>query len=116
MRRLLQATLILVLLCCVASGCGEPGYGYYGHPGYGYAPYSYGWPVYTRGYSPVFIDHHPWEDHHYGGGHHQRRTITMAEGITRRLAVAIRAALAGADTWEASAVATAAAGIAECRC
>src|SRR6266852_1999960 len=27
-------------------------------------------------------------------------TITMAEGSTRRLAVAIRAALAGADTWE----------------
>src|SRR6266851_164229 len=71
MRRLVQSTLILVLLCCAASGFGEPGYGYYGHPGYGYAPYSYGWPVYTRGYSPVFIDHHPWEDHHYGGGHHQ---------------------------------------------
>src|SRR6266849_8255879 len=48
------------------------------------------------------------------------RTLTMAEGITRRLAVAIRAALAGADTWEASAVVTAAvataADIAERRC
>ena len=71
MRRLLQGTLILVLLCCAASGCGEPGYGYYGNRGYGYAPYSYGWPIYTRGYSPDFRDHHDWEDHHYGGGHHQ---------------------------------------------
>ena len=71
MRRLLQATLILVVLCCMASGCGEPGYSYYGNPGYGYAPYSYGFPFYGRGYAPVFRDHHDWEDHHYGGGHHQ---------------------------------------------
>ncbi len=41
------------------------------------------------------------------------RTITMAKGITRRLAVADRAA---AGTWEASAVVAMAAGIAECRC
>lgn len=71
MRPLLQATLILLLLCSLASGCGEPGYGYYGHPGYGYAPYSYGWPIYARGYSPLFRDHHDWEDHHFGPGHHE---------------------------------------------
>ena len=71
MRRLLQATLILGLLCSVASGCGEPGYSYYGNPGYGYAPYSYGFPFYARGYRPDFRDHHDWEDHHYGEGHHE---------------------------------------------
>jgi hypothetical protein len=72
MRRLLQKTLILVLLLCwAASGCGEPRYGYHDYPRYGFAPYSYGWPIYARGYSPVFIDHHPWEDHHFGPGHHE---------------------------------------------
>ena len=43
MRRWLQVTLILGLLCFGVSGCGEPGYESYGYPGYGYAPYSYGW-------------------------------------------------------------------------
>jgi hypothetical protein len=38
MRRLLQETLILGLLCCGLSGCGVPRYGYYDYPGYGYAP------------------------------------------------------------------------------
>ena len=70
MRPLLQRTLILVLLFCGISGCGEPRYGYYGDPGYGYAPYSYGWPIYARGYRPGFAVHHSWEDHHLGGGHH----------------------------------------------
>jgi hypothetical protein len=67
MRRLLQGTLVLGLLVCVVSGCGEPRYGYYGNPGYGYAPYSYG---FGRGYSPDFRDHHDWEDHHFQNGHH----------------------------------------------
>jgi hypothetical protein len=71
MRRLLQGTLILVLLGCGVSGCGEPRYGYYGNPGYGYAPYSYGWPTYARGYAPGFAVHHSWEDHHLGDGHHE---------------------------------------------
>jgi hypothetical protein len=68
-RCLLQQTLILSLLCLGLSGC-APGYGYYGHPGYGYAPYSYGWPVYARGYAPDFTVHHSWEDHHMGHVHH----------------------------------------------
>jgi hypothetical protein len=71
MRRLLQTTLILVLLFCGISGCGAPRYDYYDNPGYGFAPYSYGWPIYARGYSPVFIDHHSWEDHQFGAGHHE---------------------------------------------
>jgi hypothetical protein len=70
MRRWLQATLILGLLCCWVSGCG-PTYGYYDSPGYGYAPYSYRWPTYARGYTPVFAEHHAWEEHHIGEGHHQ---------------------------------------------
>src|SRR5713101_1727699 len=94
MRRLLQGTLILVLLCCAASGCGEPGYGYYGNRGYGYAPYSYG------GLSILEATHR------ISGTTMIGRTITMAEGITRRLAVAIRAALPAAVTWEASAAGT----------
>jgi hypothetical protein len=76
MRRLLQYTLILGLLCCGVSGCGGPGYGYYDYPAYGYAPYSYGWPFYARGYAPDFAYHHSWEEHHihghpgsFGGGH-----------------------------------------------
>src|ERR1700722_7122001 len=69
MRRLLQ-TLILGLLCFALYGCG-PTYGDYGDPGYGYAPYSYGWPIYTRGYAPDFTLHHSWEEHHLGEGHHQ---------------------------------------------
>jgi hypothetical protein len=68
MRRLLQVTLLLGLLCCVVSGCGEPGYDYYGDPGYGYAPYSYGW--WGRGHDLDFRDHHDWEDHHNNPGHH----------------------------------------------
>ncbi len=71
MRRLLQGTLILGLLCFGVSGCAAPSYGYYDYPGYGYAPYSYGWPIYTRGYDPHFNDHHDWEDHHNNNGHHQ---------------------------------------------
>ena len=71
MRHLLKLALILGLLCFAASGCGEPSYGYYGDRGYGYAPYSYGWPIYTRGYAPDFAVHHSWEDHHLGEGHHQ---------------------------------------------
>ena len=67
MRRLLQVTLLLGVLCLV-SGCGEPGYDYYGSPGYGYAPYSYGW--YGRSYQPNFGYHHDWEDHHNNFGHH----------------------------------------------
>jgi hypothetical protein len=70
MRRLLQETLIAGLLCLGLSGCG-PTYGSYGDRGYGYAPYSYGWPIYARGYAPGFGVHHSWEDHHLGGGHHQ---------------------------------------------
>jgi hypothetical protein len=70
MHRLLHEMLILTVFCCGLSGCG-PTYGYYGDPGYGYAPYSYGWPIYTRGYAPDFNVHHSWEDHHLGGGHHQ---------------------------------------------
>jgi hypothetical protein len=68
-RRLLRQTLILGLLCFGVSGCG-PTYGYYGDRGYGYAPYSYGWPIYARGYAPGFAVHHSWEDHHIGYGHH----------------------------------------------
>src|SRR5579864_8544005 len=71
MRRLLQQMLILGLLCFAVSGCGGPRYGYYDSPGYGYAPYSYGWPYYARGYRPDFTDHHSWEEHHIGGGHHE---------------------------------------------
>jgi hypothetical protein len=76
MRHLWKLALILGLLCFAASGCGEPSYGYYGYRGYGYAPYSYGWPIYARGYRPDFAYHHSWEDHHafghpgrFGGGH-----------------------------------------------
>src|ERR1700682_336053 len=76
MRRLLQQMLILGLLCFWVSGCSGPRYGYYDSPGYGYAPYSYGWPYYSRGYRPGFADHHSWEEHHFqghpgafGGGH-----------------------------------------------
>jgi hypothetical protein len=70
-RRLIRGRAfgLLILLGVVAygvSGCG-PDYGYYGYPGYGYAPYSYSWV--GRGYDPVFVVHHPWEDHH-GDGHH----------------------------------------------
>lgn len=70
MPRLLYQMLILAVLCSGLSGCG-PTYGYYGDPGYGFAPYSYGWPTYTRGYRPDFNVHHSWEDHHLGEGHHQ---------------------------------------------
>jgi hypothetical protein len=70
MRQVLQEMLILGLLCCGLSGCG-PSYGYYGDHGYGFAPYSYGLPIYARGYRPNFAVHHAWENHHFGGGHHQ---------------------------------------------
>jgi hypothetical protein len=65
--RSIQLLLILSLLCGLA-GCFGPAYGpTYGYPDNGYAPYSYGWPVYARGYAPVFVVHHPWEEHHEGG-------------------------------------------------
>ncbi len=70
MRRLLQQALILGLLYFGLSGC-APTYGYYGDRAYGYAPYSYGWPIYARGYAPGFALHHSWEDHHIGYGHHE---------------------------------------------
>ena len=70
MRRLLQKTLILGVLCSLMIGCGEPRYGYYGSPGYGYVPYSYGWSNYGRGYAPAFNDRHSWEEHHGNEGHH----------------------------------------------
>ncbi len=55
---------------CGLAGCFvPPGYGH-GYPVAGYAPYSYGWPVYGRGYAPVFAVHHPWEAHFQGVEHH----------------------------------------------
>ena len=67
MLRLIQIILILSLLCGI-GGCVGPDYGpTYGYPGYGYSPYSYGWPIYARGYAPVFAVHHPWEEHHAHG-------------------------------------------------
>lgn len=67
MRRSIQAILVLSLLCGL-SGCFGPDYSpSYGYPGYGYSPYSYGFPVYTSGYAPTFIVHHPWEEHHIHG-------------------------------------------------
>ncbi len=50
-----------------------PPYGHgYGpdYPAYGYAPYSVGWANYG-GYEPGFVVHHPWEEHHGFGGHHE---------------------------------------------
>jgi hypothetical protein len=70
MRRLLQEMLILGLLCVGLRACG-PTYGSYGDRGYAYAPYSYGWPIYARGYEPGLGVHHSWEDHHVDGGHHE---------------------------------------------
>jgi hypothetical protein len=67
MRRLLQQTLILGVLCFGVSGCGGPGYGSYDRPGFGYAPYSYGWGHYVRGYRPAFAEHREWEEHHLHG-------------------------------------------------
>ncbi|HVA84381.1 MAG TPA: hypothetical protein VNF28_05735 [Candidatus Binataceae bacterium] len=70
MLRLIQIILILSSLCGL-GGCLGPGYGpTYGYPDYGYSPYSYGWPVYARGYEPMFNVHHPWEEHH-GFGHNE---------------------------------------------
>jgi hypothetical protein len=56
--RSIAALILLGALEFAASGCG-PDYGYYDYPAYGYAPYSYSW----GGYDPVFVVHHPWEDH-----------------------------------------------------
>jgi hypothetical protein len=69
-RRSIQTILLLSLIGGL-SGCFGPDYGpTYGYPSSGYAPYSYGVPVYARGYDPVFTVHHPWEEHH-GEGHHE---------------------------------------------
>ncbi len=67
--RSIAALILLGAIAFAASGCYDGGGGYYGegYPGYGYAPYRYdGW----GGYNPVFVTHHPWEDHYGGGGHH----------------------------------------------
>ena len=49
-------------------GCFGPDYGpSYGRLIAGYSPYSYGWPVYAYGYTPTFVVHHPWEEHHANG-------------------------------------------------
>jgi hypothetical protein len=70
MRRSIQVILLVSLLCGLV-GCFGPDYGpTYGYPTNGYSPYSYGLPVYARGYDPTFTVHHPWEEHH-GAGHHQ---------------------------------------------
>jgi hypothetical protein len=67
--RSIQTVLVLCMLCGL-GGCFGPDYGpSYGYPTAGYAPYSYGVPVYARGYAPVFIVHHPWEQHHEEGHH-----------------------------------------------
>jgi hypothetical protein len=63
----------ILLLCIVGGlgGCYGPDYGpTYGYPTNGFSPYSYGVPVYARGYAPTFDVHHPWEEHH-GEGHHE---------------------------------------------
>lgn len=65
--RSIAALILFAALALAASGC-APDYGYYGYPSCGYAPYSYGWGGW--GYDPVFVTHHPWEDHWSGGGHH----------------------------------------------
>ncbi len=69
-RRLIQVLILLGLAACGISGCFGPygggGYGYEGYPAYGYAPYSWG-----GVYAPEFVVHHPWEEHHDFGGHHQ---------------------------------------------
>jgi hypothetical protein len=68
-RRSIQAIFVLSMLCGLA-GCFGPDYGpTYGYPTTGYSPYSYGLPVYARGYAPVFTVHHPWEEHHEQGHH-----------------------------------------------
>jgi hypothetical protein len=67
-RRSIQALILLGLFACGVSGCF--GYGYPDYPVYGYAPYSWGWTHYGR-YEPVFVVHHPWEEHHGFGGHHE---------------------------------------------
>ena len=70
MRSSIQTILVLSLLCGL-GGCFGPDYGpTYGYPTTGYSPYSYGLPVYARGYAPAFTVHHPWEEHH-GAGHHE---------------------------------------------
>jgi len=69
-RRSIQTILALGLIVGL-MGCFGPDYGpTYGYPTHGYSPYSYGVPVYARGYAPGFTEHHPWEEHH-GEGHHQ---------------------------------------------
>ena len=67
MRYSVQTFLILSLVCELL-GCFGPDYGpSYGYPIAGYSPYSYGWPVYAHGYTPTFVVHHPWEEHHANG-------------------------------------------------
>jgi hypothetical protein len=67
MRRGIQVILVISMLCGL-GGCFGPDYGpTYGYPMTGYAPYSYGLPVYARGYTPSFTVHHPWEEHHAHG-------------------------------------------------
>ncbi len=79
MLRLIQIILILSSLCGL-GGCVGPDYGpTYGYPGYGYSPYSYGWPIYARGYSPNFAVHHSWEEHH-GPGHSESFYHSSAGG------------------------------------
>lgn len=70
MRRSIQTILVLSLLCGLAGCFGPDYFPASGYPAAGYSPYSYGSPVYARGYAPVFTVHHPWEEHH-GGGHHE---------------------------------------------
>jgi hypothetical protein len=70
MRRSIQTILVLILLCGL-GGCFGPDYfPTYGYPTPGFSPYSYNLPVYASGYAPVFVVHHPWEEHH-GPGHHE---------------------------------------------
>jgi hypothetical protein len=61
-------TILVLSLVCGLPGCFGPDYGpSYGYPTSGYSPYSYGLPVYTSGYAPNFVVHHPWEEHHTVG-------------------------------------------------
>jgi hypothetical protein len=61
------ALILLGMIICALSGCG-PTYSYPDYPASGYAPYSWGWGN-RWGYDPVFVVHHPWEEHHDLGHH-----------------------------------------------